>query len=49
MRREMEEEKRAAEEAKKLADRYREEPKEVVKDAAPILSTILYTCPNIGI
>lgn len=48
MRREMEEEKRAAEEAKKLADRYREEPKEVVKDAAPVLSTILYTCPNIG-
>lgn len=45
----MEEEKRAAEEAKKLVDRYKEEPKEVVKDSAPVLSTILYTCPNIGI
>lgn len=48
MKREMEEEKKAAEQEMKQASQYREEPKEIVKDSAPVLSCILYTCPDIG-
>lgn len=48
MRKELEEERKAAEQAMRLANQYTEEPKEVIKDSAPVLSVILYTCPDIG-
>ncbi|KAK3102614.1 hypothetical protein FSP39_012651 [Pinctada imbricata] len=48
MRRELEEERKAEEEAMKMAAHYREGPKEVVKESAPVLSHVLYTCPDIS-